>query len=177
MGVAFSAIGGGLFGYLTGNVLFGAVFGASSMFGYVMGYFITPDLDQVGMTSDEGRLMEAFGILGVLIVMIFLPYAFIMRFVGFGKKGHRNFFSHTPWISTLIRLVWLYFPFYRIWASYFPETHITIWHSFIFFGQWWGLGFADLVHWILDFTPRGKKKNGIRNKKRNPVAAHRKHRR
>lgn len=116
--------------------------------GYLSGYIIDPDLDQIGITSGEGRAMRSLKILGVFFTMWFFPYAYIMRFVGIGRKGHRNFFSHFPGVSTLIRLLWLYALPVFLWWWYVSDIPTLAWVSFAYY--WLGLTLADAIHYILD---------------------------
>lgn len=122
---------------------------ASIVAGYLMGAIIDPDLDLVGITNAESRAMRHLKIFGVILTMWFLPYAYFMRFIGIGKKGHRNFFSHMPGISTVIRLLWLFAPF--LLFGYFKHGYIPgELEISIFIGLWIGLTFSDTVHYVAD---------------------------
>jgi len=70
-------------------------FGIMLLLGYLLGYITDPDLDQIGISSAEGRALRKFGILGVLWIMYWLPYAYVFP--------HRGFLSHSIFISTAIR--------------------------------------------------------------------------
>jgi len=137
-------IGGGAVFYLTGGDL---IVSMCVPLGYFLGRWIDPDLDQVGITNAEGRMMGELKIFGAITTAWFLPYAYIMRFVAIGRKGHRNFFSHFPGVGTVIRLVWMFwaialvFWWYR-WDYTYP-LHILL-------GIFVGLTLADGVHYIAD---------------------------
>ena len=44
------------------------ILGVSTMLGYALGRWIDPDLDQVSITSAEGRILNDFRILGYVVV-------------------------------------------------------------------------------------------------------------
>lgn len=134
---------------------------AGILVGYAVARYVTPDLDQVIMTDDEFRMMNELKLLGAMLVGWFVPYSYIMRFVGIGRKGHRNFFSHTPFIGTVIRLAWLMmFPPIGYPLFYFrPE--ITFGVVMFMFGVLWGMTMADAIHWMADIIDSALKKAGI----------------
>jgi hypothetical protein len=110
--------------------------------------YIDPDLDLIGITNAESRMMKHFKLFGAMMVAYWLPYAYVMRFVGLGRKGHRNFFSHFPGISTAIRLGWiLVIPIgLTIYYNFTPPYHAILG----LVGVWAGLTFADTLHYIMD---------------------------
>ena len=135
--------------------------------GILIGYFviaryITPDQDQVGITSEESRIMQELKIFGVLVICYFLPYAYFMRFIGIGRKGHRNFFSHTPGVGSLIRLTYLIMPLIACFLYFkweFNEISVLL-----FVGAFLGLSFNDFLHSIYDIWPvntKGKRVKGL----------------
>lgn len=127
-------------------------FGLITFAGYLLGRYISPDLDLIGINNDESRMMEELGPVGVVGVMLFFPYAYMMRFLGIGRRGHRNFFSHFPYISTTIRILWLLLiPGLLLWKFY---PIIFLWAPTIVGGLVAGLGFADFLHWLADITER-----------------------
>lgn len=108
-----------------------------------MGAIMDGDLDQIGLSSAEGRAMRAAGCIGVLWVMYWMPYAYIMP--------HRSFLSHFPYVSTAIRLAYLFAPILAL-AYYFGVLGYLD-HPIVFaglFGLWSGLGQADMIHYTLD---------------------------
>lgn len=121
--------------------------------GYWIGKYITPDFDLIGLSWSEGELMRDFKIFGVVIVMWFMPYAYIMRFVGLGRKGHRNFFSHFPLIGSLIRLFWLVSPAAAAWIYFDLPLYPEMGYALV--GVYLGLSLADGLHFIGDL-PKGK---------------------
>jgi uncharacterized metal-binding protein len=130
------------------------IIGALIVIGYFLGRWIDPDLDELGLTSSEGRMMRELKVFGVLLTMLYLPYAYLMRFVGIGRRGHRNFFSHFPVIGTAIRLAWLLMiPGLIAWHYGFQPTQDLI-HGL--FGVLIGLSIADWLHWAADMCGRFK---------------------
>jgi len=124
--------------------------GAAMIMGYFLGRYISPDLDLIGITSDEGRMMRELKVLGLLISMWFMPYAYIMRFVGIGKRGHRNFFSHYPVISTFIRFLWLFAPLVVGITYWKPELFYDQYLQVVTVGLFFGLTYADTIHYLAD---------------------------
>lgn len=109
--------------------------------GYFMGYYVEPDLDQIGITTSEGNAMRNFGIFGTLWVMYWFPYGYVLQ--------HRSFISHFPFISTLFRLGYL-FCIPALFALYY-KLNIN-WNIVgdMFLWLWIGLGISDTIHYILD---------------------------
>jgi hypothetical protein len=120
-----------------------------SFIGYYFGRYIDPDLDLISTSASESRLMEDFGIFGSIIVGYFVIYAYLMRFVGIGKKGHRNFYSHFPGVSTIIRLIWLLAPPTLV-SWWFMDIPTELW--VLYAGLFCGLLLADCIHFILDYV-------------------------
>jgi uncharacterized metal-binding protein len=120
--------------------------------GYALGRYVDPDLDQIGITNAEARTMQDFKILGAVVVAIWLPYAYVMRFVGIGRRGHRNFFSHFPGVGTAIRLAYmLALPALVIWYYGLPVGGF-VWIALA--GVLIGLTWADALHWFADITEK-----------------------
>lgn len=116
---------------------------------YWLGRYIDPDLDLIGITNAESRMMRELKIFGVALVMWFVPYAYFMRFVGIGRKGHRNFFSHFPGVSTIIRVAWmLWLPLLILWWYYPIERSVLLRDGLAALIV--GLTFADLIHYLAD---------------------------
>lgn len=112
--------------------------GISFLFGYLLGYICSPDLDQIGLSSDEGRALKIFGPFGVLWIMIWLPYAYIIP--------HRSFASHGWLFSTILRMIYLFgLPLFLIWYkfNYIPSIDLLV-------GTFLGQLFSDSIHIFLD---------------------------
>lgn len=111
--------------------------------GYLMGRYIDPDLDQMGTTAAEGRLVNEIPILGHFLYGHWSTYGSIFR------KHHRSIITHFPVLSTIIRIIYQFYPlFILIWAK--EWFHISI--PLFFFGILIGLSFADFLHWYKDVT-------------------------
>ena len=114
----------------------------------MIGEVITPDLDQVQIGSQESKMMNKFGIFGVLFTMWFLPYSYFMRFIGFKRKGHRSAFSHFPGFSTAFRMMWILL--IPIGLMIYYNCPLTDWMAYGIIFSWIGLTESDIVHYILD---------------------------
>lgn len=127
-----------------GDVITAAVAGA----GCLSGLFINPDLDMETVTMSEYWLVRWTLGLGWLWIMLWYPYALLAK--------HRSWFSHTPIISTVGRVIYvvlLYFGvtvllYYFFAIELFPFWALLNWEQWtIFVG---GLTISDLGHWWLD---------------------------
>lgn len=124
------------------------VLGATNAVGYLMGSFMDGDLDQIGLSSSEGRMMRTLKFIGVLWVMFWMPYAYVLP--------HRSVWSHFPYLSTAIRLAYLFAPF-MVLAIYIDPLGAFIYRlwqypAFLWglLGLWNGLSWADTIHYYLD---------------------------
>lgn len=127
----------GTLGCLSGNT----VYSLGVLLGYGMGRYISPDLDLMGVTSDEGRLVNEIPVLGVFLYGHWATYGAIFR------KHHRSFWTHFPGVSTAIRIIYQFYPLFIVFflkSWYFP------WIYQIIFGIWIGLSFADFLHFWED---------------------------
>jgi len=107
--------------------------------GYMLEFFIDPDLDELGITSAEGRMIHT-----VVLIPLVAWTTLYAKIIG----KHRSFWSHTPVIGTLIRLCWMLFPFVALlWYWHILPNSYT---PQIFLGIWLGLSMADTVHWLKD---------------------------
>ncbi|PQV64540.1 putative metal-binding protein [Abditibacterium utsteinense] len=135
--ISFGAIAGGL-----GDTHLGAACAA----GCIAGIFLTPDLDQEGLSHSENILIKATLGIGYLWLLLWYPYAKLIP--------HRSPLSHFPVLGTAIRLLYL-----GIWAAipaYFgfrmsapsPEMWPLL--------QWgiFGLALSDLGHFVFDLKWR-----------------------
>lgn len=124
------------------------VWAASVPIGYLIGAYLNPDSDQISVTLGEGMAMRRFKIFGVLFVAYWTIYAYIMQMVG----GHRSFWTHFPYISTFIRMMYGLIPFW-VWFFY-TKSDLYYWEIVAFCGVWVGLGISDNIHYYLDINPR-----------------------
>ena len=70
------------------------------VFGSVMGWWVTPDIDHLSTTREEYRAIKKLGFLGALWVAYMTPYAYIFP--------HRSIWSHSI-IGTVVRIVYISF--------------------------------------------------------------------
>jgi uncharacterized metal-binding protein len=112
--------------------------GIGMFVGYELGRWIDPDMDQIGITSSEGRVVNDFKILGYFIIGYTTIYGAIFR------RYHRSFITHFPGVSTAIRLVYLF------WWLYFTIDILYDYQIMVGIGVWAGLSIADLIHYVLD---------------------------
>jgi uncharacterized metal-binding protein len=115
------------------------------LFGYVvLGSYIDPDLDQVGITSAEGRMMKDFKLLGTLMVAYWVPYGWLMK--------HRGALSHSIILSTAIRFAYMLLPVIVLVLVLDLPKHL--WYNDIVLGlvegMFIGLCVADALHIIAD---------------------------
>lgn len=112
---------------------------AAGLVGYILGDIIEPDLDQIGITASEGRVIRILGLPGVFWAAYWLPYAWIMP--------HRSFFSHFPGISTITRMIYIFtIPLLALWYYNLLQP----WMVGVLFWLWVGLTLSDIIHWCLD---------------------------
>ena len=120
--------------------------------GYCFGDFIDPDWDLMGATNAEGRVVK-IPIVGWLIYGISSVYGAIFR------KHHRSFITHFPLVSTIIRIIFVFFWIPLLY--YFKIFTYQKWQGLIYLWFWFGLSFADGLHWGADmlFSDIKKSKN------------------
>lgn len=118
------------------------------LLGYFLHLFVDPDLDQIGISRAEGRLMQTLGFFAAPWIMYWVPYALLFP--------HRGFGSHSPIISTLIRLGYLLItPTILIYSSgnpWWEEWWMTFLKSEVLLGIFIGLSRADFIHIWLDMN-------------------------
>lgn len=125
-------------------------FSIMSLLGYGLGYYVSPDLDLIGLNSDEGRMMRHFPIVGHLMVAWWFLYAGICQMFG----GHRSRFSHGYLVGTLFRLLWMFIPIVYIWTrlTFVWDVSTEEFILKIFLPLWIGLSAADAIHIAADFS-------------------------
>ncbi len=102
------------------------------MLGYLLGAIIDPDLDQIGITRAEGRMLK-IPIIGYLLVAYWTIYGAIFR------KHHRSFWTHGFIVSTVIRFIYQFW-----WILLFKEIDMVVWP--ILGGMFIGLNASDSIH-------------------------------
>lgn len=112
------------------------------LLGYLYGAFIDPDMDIVGMTQAEGRLMRKLGIVGGLLVAYWTFYGYLFR------KKHRSIWTHGPVLSTVIRYG---YQFWLPWIYIYNSTVDLSWLIFIFIGMFIGTTLSDTIHFAADW--------------------------
>lgn len=120
----------------------GVFIGTGIFLGYEWGAFCCPDWDIVGMTRDEGRMINEIPILGHFLVGASTTYGSIFR------KHHRSFITHFPFVATGIRYIYM---FWWIWYQIYWSRWDLAWLVFLFVGMYIGTSLSDLVHWMADF--------------------------
>lgn len=131
--------------------------------GYWWGKYMTPDWDIAGLSKDEGRLINDLFVLGWIIVGLSTVYGIAFR------RMHRSFWTHFPFVSTAIRYVYVFLPwFVWIWMSAWDLA----WLIFLFIGMYVGTSISDFHHWRADYVSgelrrkkqaRKRKKGGFQN--------------
>lgn len=141
--------------FATGNYFFAS----GLLAGYGLGRYIDPDLDQIGITSSEGRIVNELSIVGKIIVGYSTIYGAVFR------RYHRSFLTHFPGISTSIRLL------YFFWWLYFVIGTLYDWQILVGVGAFFGLSFADSIHFTLDmfFPDTGKDSANSKNIRKKKV--------
>lgn len=118
-------------------------FGVGYLVGYSLGRWCDPDWDIMGSNAAEGRMVNEIPILGHLMYGVSSTYGSVFR------KRHRSFITHFPYISTLIRLIFLFIIPFTILDGYGVNLIGNGWHT-LWIGLWAGLAHADGLHWYLD---------------------------
>lgn len=143
---------------------------------YSLAIVVEPDLDQLGLTSSEGRAMRGskrafFGLFGAFWVMWWFLYAWLIGLVG----GHRSVFSHGIGIGTVGRIIWFNLPFavvlyilarYWGWEDWWYQLYLDIWLLPYILSQFLAWFLSDGFHLMLDtewskgilYTPINKRK-------------------
>ena len=99
---------------------------------FVIGYFIDPDADLVGISSAEGRMLRKIPILGILFVAYWTGYG------GFFRGKHRSFWTHSYIFSTFLRYLYGFW-----WSFLFFRELLGI---YVFLGVFTGMCISDAIH-------------------------------
>ena len=122
-------------------MLISPLFGIMFLIGYMAGEpILSPDLDHQSTTSAEYRAMRNFGCLGVIFVMYFVPYAYLLP--------HRSFLSHFPIVSDLVRLAYILLIPAVLWLYFQMPINNTMLLGLA--GVVAGLSLSTTVHFVLD---------------------------
>lgn len=115
--------------------------------GCVSGIFLTPDLDQFGISASEWWIVKYIPIIGWSWLAGWDPYARLI--------SHRHWLSHLPILGTVLRvvylagLVWVVSSLLKYnvydWFVAIPASVIFYWVC--------GLIISDTGHWIWDGFP------------------------
>jgi len=138
------------------------LFLAFYLINYGLGSIVEPDLDQMGLTSSEGRMLRGskhvskiFGFLGAFWVMWWFLYAYVISLVG----GHRSKYSHSLFLSTAIRMIWFNIPIILImflikqyygWDDWYNQFYLDVWLYPYLLGQFLAWSLSDSCHLLLD---------------------------
>lgn len=126
--------------------------GVGAFLGCLLGMVLTPDLDQVGISSSEWGLVKKLGPLGFIWMAFWYPYAKAIP--------HRSFWSHCPILGTAGRLVYCIIWLGIIWVILGRPALpvIPVWGWALLRGGWMGLLVSDTGHFLLDLFPKRKKR-------------------
>jgi hypothetical protein len=114
-----------------------------SLAGYFLGQWLDPDLDIVGMTKSEGRMLK-IPIAGPFLIGYWAIYGAIFR------RKHRSVWTHGYVLSTGIRYG------YSFWWLYFVIPVLYDWMMYVLIGIFIGLCFSDSIHIWADRRFGGK---------------------
>jgi hypothetical protein len=143
----------------------------SIAFGNIMGYwfhrYCDNDWDIVGINHSEGRAIRELKVIGWLIYGVSSMYGAIFM------DNHRSFLTHFPLVSTLLRLIFLFWWIPVLW--FFNKITIEFWEVQFAVGFLLGLSQADTYHYFADMIWQevedklvlrifNKKKRNSRNK-------------
>lgn len=129
--------------------------GLGAFLGCLLGIILTPDLDQIGISSSEWGMVKKLGPIGFLWCALWWPYAVSTR--------HRSPVSHLPLLGTAIRLIYCVVLFIIIWIVLGrPALVIPVWGWALLRGGLMGLVVSDTCHLILDLPLKKKRKKGKR---------------
>jgi len=118
-------------------------FALGNLLGYSFHRWCDNDWDIMGTNNAEGRMVNELPIIGHFLYGVSSAYG------SFWRKAHRSFWTHFPFVSTLIRLVYVFIIPFILFDYYGINLIGNGWHMF-YIGFWSGLSQADGIHWFLD---------------------------
>jgi uncharacterized metal-binding protein len=155
-----AALAGVVGGAATGDVGWAITAALGGLVGSPSGAFIGPDNDQIGTAEGEWDLIRALGPLGFLWQACWWPYVKLVGLAG----GHRSPLSHTPLLSTAVRLLYVAAPFLAVGYYFYWDYAAWPWWVWPLLAGWVvSLALSDLAHWVMDFVwaPRKARKSKL----------------
>jgi uncharacterized metal-binding protein len=128
--------------YWESNVYYGIIFTAFILIGFFLGRWISPDWDQISTTSDEARMVKEIPVLGIVL------YAFSSVYGAIFRSMHRSWITHFPGLSTILRLLFLFWWVIALYVIGIIEYQD--WQWYLYMGVFCGLTISDLLHTFLD---------------------------
>jgi uncharacterized metal-binding protein len=116
--------------------------GLGNLIGYFCHRWIDNDWDVYGINEAESRAVNELWILGYMIYGVSSSYGAMFR------RKHRSFLSHFPIISTLIRLIFLFWWLPILYWN--GAIEYSFWHIQFYTGFLLGLSHADTYHYFAD---------------------------
>jgi len=128
---------------------------------YLSAMIVECDLDLLGVSSSDGKMLRKLGCLGVPVFAYWAFYAAMIRYLsktfGFGGifGGHRSKLSHSLFPGTMIRMAFVDFPiyvFFWLFNKFVVRTpDFSVADILVFlFAQFVSLGVSDYIHIWLD---------------------------
>ena len=118
-------------------------FGFGNIVGYTFHRYCDNDWDIMGTNNAEGRMVNELWLIGHFLYGISSTYGSIFR------KYHRSIITHFPYLSTAIRMFFVFLIPFTILDGYGVNLIGNNWHLF-WLGFWNGLSNADAIHYYLD---------------------------
>lgn len=113
--------------------------------GYSFHRYCDNDWDLTTATASDGRAMRELPILGNFLFGISSTYS------SFFRRTHRKIISHAPFISTAIRLLFVWIIPFIFLDSWGVNLIGNGWYKF-WVGWYFGQSSADTIHYFLDLT-------------------------
>lgn len=143
----------------------------SALVSFYFTKWIDPDLDQIGRTKSETRMLQSFGpVLGRIFHVYWTTYAGLMHIIATAigiahplYGAHRTWLTHSLIPGTLIRWIWFNLPAFSILGYY--EQNLLLYMPYIligFAGQLLAFAFGDYIHIYLDNNYKEKNNDRIK---------------